>query len=227
MEINDIFPNGLDIRDALDLLRPVLVYILGMTVYAVFVFRFYRFVASRDMFQLNLAQHEKSRHSLARTFLDITLYIVEYIILFPVFAFFWFAILTAILTFLSKGNSFSDILLMALATVSAIRVSAYYNEDLSKDLAKILPFAVLAIFLIDASFFTISESVDILREAGGYTEKILYYLVFLIALEFALRLIFGVITLFGRLKDRILKRVSPVAEADPSPLVGEQPVGDD
>ena len=191
MEINDIFPNGLDIRDALDLLRPVLVYILGMTVYAVFVFRFYRFVASRDMFQLNLAQHEKSRHSLARTFLDITLYIVEYIILFPVFAFFWFAILTAILTFLSKGNSFSDILLMALATVSAIRVSAYYNEDLSKDLAKILPFAVLAIFLIDASFFTISESVDILREAGGYTEKILYYLVFLIALEFALRLIFG------------------------------------
>ena len=227
MEINDIFPNGLDIRDALDLLRPVLVYILGMTVYAVFVFRFYRFVASRDMFQLNLAQHEKSRHSLARTFLDITLYIVEYIILFPVFAFFWFAILTAILTFLSKGNSFSDILLMALATVSAIRVSAYYNEDLSKDLAKILPFAVLAIFLIDASFFTISESVDILREAGGYTEKVLYYLVFLIALEFALRLIFGVITLFGRLKDRILKRVSPVAEPDPSPVVEEQPAGDD
>ena len=227
MEINDIFPNGLDIRDALDLLRPVLVYILGMTVYAVFVFRFYRFVASRDMFQLNLAQHEKSRHSLARTFLDITLYIVEYIILFPVFAFFWFAILTAILTFLSKGNSFSDILLMALATVSAIRVSAYYNEDLSKDLAKILPFAVLAIFLIDASFFTISESVDILREAGGYTEKILYYLVFLIALEFALRLIFGVITLFGRLKDRILKRVSPVAEVAPSTSVEGQTAGND
>ena len=227
MEINDIFPNGLDIRDALDLLRPVLVYILGMTVYAIFVFRFYRFVASRDMFQLNLAQHEKSRHSLARTFLDITLYIVEYIILFPVFAFFWFAILTAILTFLSKGNSFSDILLMALATVSAIRVSAYYNEDLSKDLAKILPFAVLAIFLIDASFFTISESVDILREAGGYTEKVLYYLVFLIALEFALRLIFGVITLFGRLKDRILKRVSPVAEVVPSPSAEGQPAGDD
>ncbi len=227
MDINDIFPNGLDIRDAFDLLRPVVVYILGMTVYAVFVFRFYRFVASRDMFQLNLAQHEQSRHRWVKAFLDFTLYIVEYIILFPVFAFFWFAVLTAILTFLSKGNSFSDVLLMALATVSAIRVAAYYNEDLSKDLAKILPFAVLAIFLIDASFFTISESLDVLKEAEGYSEKILYYLVFLIALEFALRLIFGVITLFGRLKDRILKRVSPVAEVAPSPSAEGQPAGDD
>ena len=227
MEINDIFPNGLDIRDALDLLRPVLVYILGMTVYAVFVFRFYRFVASRDMFQLNLAQHEKSRHRWVKAFLDFTLYILEYIILFPVFAFFWFAVLTAILTFLSKGNSFSDILLMALATVSAIRVSAYYNEDLSKDLAKILPFAVLAIFLIDASFFTVSQSLDILKEAEGYTEKVLYYLGFLIALEFALRLIYGVAMLLGRVRDRLLKKVSPVAEVVPSPSEEGQPAGDD
>ncbi len=227
MEINNIFPNGLDIRDALDLLRPVLVYILGMTVYAVFVFRFYRFVASRDMFQLNLAQHEKSRHRWVKAFLDFTLYILEYIILFPVFAFFWFAVLTAILTFLSKGNSFSDILLMALATVSAIRVSAYYNEDLSKDLAKILPFAVLAIFLIDASFFTVSQSLDILKEAEGYTEKVLYYLGFLIALEFALRLIYGVAMLLGRVRDRLLKKVSPVAEVVPSPSEEGQPAGDD
>ena len=227
MEINNIFPNGLDIRDALDLLRPVLVYILGMTVYAVFVFRFYRFVASRDMFQLNLAQHEKSRHRWVKAFLDFTLYMLEYIILFPVFAFFWFAVLTAILTFLSKGNSFSDILLMALATVSAIRVSAYYNEDLSKDLAKILPFAVLAIFLIDASFFTVSQSLDILKEAEGYTEKVLYYLGFLIALEFALRLIYGVAMLLGRVRDRLLKKVSPVAEVVPSPSEEGQPAGDD
>ena len=227
MEINNIFPNGLDIGDALDLLRPVLVYILGMTVYAVFVFRFYRFVASRDMFQLNLAQHEKSRHRWVKAFLDFTLYIVEYIILFPVFAFFWFAVLTAILTFLSKGNSFSDILLMALATVSAIRVSAYYNEDLSKDLAKILPFAVLAIFLIDASFFTVSQSLDILKEAEGYTETVLYYLGFLIALEFALRLIYGVAMLLGRVRDRLLKKVSPVAEVVPSPSEEGQPAGDD
>ncbi len=227
MEINDIFPNGLDIRDALDLLRPVLVYILGMTVYAVFVFRFYRFVASRDMFQLNLTQHEKSRHRWVRAFVDFTLYIVEYIILFPVFAFFWFAVLTVILTFLAKGQSFSDVLLMALATVSAIRMAAYYNEDLSKDLAKILPFAVLAIFLIDASFFRISDSLEILKEAESHSETILYYLGFLIVLEFALRLILAVAMLLVRIKDRLLNRLRPVAEVASSPLAEEQPAGDD
>ena len=56
-----MFPNGLDINDAVDLLRPVTVYVLGMAVYALFVFKFYRFVASRDMFELNLSKYEESR----------------------------------------------------------------------------------------------------------------------------------------------------------------------
>ena len=205
MDINDVFPNGLDIYDAIDLLRPFAVYVIGMAVYALFVFKFYRFVASRDMFELNLPKYEESRFRWVRAFLQVTMYTAKYIILFPVVAFFWFAVLTLILTFLSKGQSFPEVLLMALATVTAIRVSAYYNEDLSKDLAKILPFAVLAIFLIDASFFKVSESLEVLKEAGDYRENILYYLVFLIAVEFVLRLIMGFLMILANVKDRILK----------------------
>ena len=192
MDINDFLPSGLNVYDAIDLLRPVVVYILGMVVYAVFVFNFYRFVATRDMFQIDLSKYEESRFRWVRAFLQIVMYVVKYLIVFPVFAFFWFAILTLILTFLSKQQSFTEILLMALATVSAIRVASYYNEALSMDLAKILPFAVLGIFVVNTSFFTISDSLDTLLEAESYTENILYYLAFLIALEFALRLIFGV-----------------------------------
>ena len=40
MNINDIFPNGLNIDDALNSLRPVGVYVLGMAFYAIFVFKF-------------------------------------------------------------------------------------------------------------------------------------------------------------------------------------------
>ena len=205
MDVNDVFPNGLDINDAVDLLRPVTVYVLGMAVYALFVFKFYRFVASRDMFELNLSKYEESRFRRAWAFLHVTLYTAKYIILFPIFAFLWFAVLTLILTFLSKGQAFPEILLMALATVTAIRVTAYYNEDLSKDLAKILPFAVLGIFLINASFFRVSDSLEVLKEAKDYTENILYYLVFLIAVEFALRLIMGFSMFLVSVKDRLLK----------------------
>ena len=206
--INELFPSGLNVYDAIDILRPVVVYILGMTVYAVFVFNFYRFVATRDMFQIDLSKYEESRFRWVRAFLQIVMYVVKYLIVFPVFAFFWFAILTLILTFLSKDQSFKEVLLMALATVSAIRVTSYYNEALSTDLAKILPFAVLGIFVVNTSFFTVSDSLDTLLEAEGYTENILYYLAFLILLEFALRLILGAAKLLRALGGALFKPAS-------------------
>ena len=206
MGINDVFPNGLDINDAVDLLQPVAIFVLGMAVYAFAVFKFYRFVASRDMFELDLSKYEESRYRWVRAFLQVILYTCKYIILFPIFAFLWFGVLTLILAFLSKEQSFAEILQMALATVTAIRVVAYYDEDLSRDLAKILPFAVLAIFLIDASFFTISDSLDILKEVTDHREIILYYLGFLIAAEFALRLIFGGAKFLIMVKNRMVPR---------------------
>ncbi len=177
----------------MDLLSDVAVYVVGMALYAVFVFNFYRFLAAKNMFQIDLSRYEQSRFRLVRRLLHVFFYVVKYIILFPFFAFFWFAVLTLILTFLSKDRSFADTLVVALATVSAIRMTAYYNEDLSRDLAKILPFAVLAVFLIDASFFAIGESLDVLREVEDYTANIVYYLLFLVLLEFALRIINGVV----------------------------------
>ncbi len=217
MDINDIFPRGLDFDDALNLLEPVAVYVFGMAVYAAFVFRFYRFVAARDMFALDLSRYEESRFRPVRAFLHFVMYVAKYIILFPVFAFFWFAVLTVILALLAKEQTFSDILLTALVTVGTIRVTAYLTEDLSRDLAKILPFAVLAISLIDPAFFAIEDSLDVLMEVRDYSENILYYLVFLIALEFALRLLMGFasLVLVGD-RARTPEEPEPAAEAAPA-----------
>ncbi len=209
--MNDILPQQLNVNDAVDLLVPVAVYILGMAAYALFIFKFYRFVALRDMFQIDLSRYEESRHSVVRGFLHIVIYVAKYLILFPIIAFFWFAVLTMILAFLSKEQPFSEVLLMALATVCAIRITAYYSEDLSKDLAKILPFAVLAIFLIDASFFTVRESLEVLKEARHHAEDIIYYLLFLIAMEFVLRVVMGWFAFLFALKARILRGQDPDA----------------
>lgn len=205
MNMNDILPQQLNVNDAVDLLVPVAVYILGMAAYALFIFKFYRFVASRDMFEMDLSKYQESRFKVVRGFLHIVMYVAKYLVLFPVIAFFWFAVLTMILAFLSKEQPFSEVLLMALATVCAIRISAYYNEDLSKDLAKILPFAVLAIFLIDASFFTVSESLEVLKEAQHHTEDIIYYLLFLVAMEFVLRVVMGWFAFLFAMKARIIR----------------------
>ena len=210
MTLDGVFPNGLYLNDAFDLLGPVAVYILGMSVYAIFIFRFYRSLAARDMFALDLSRYEESRYRFIRRALGVVMYVAKYLVLFPLFGFFWFAVLTLILTFLSPDRPFADILLIALATVSAIRVTAYYDEDLSRDLAKILPFAVLAIFLIDASFFETSESLSVLEQANENRETILYYLLFLIVLEFALRFVRAVLRSIFRRRRRAPS--PPVAE---------------
>ena len=183
-------------------------YVLGMALYAVFVFKFYRFVAARDMLALNLSRYEESRYRWLRRVLHVVMYLTKYLVLFPAFAFFWFAVLTLILTFLSRDRPITDILLIALATVATIRVTAYYNEDLSRDLAKILPFAVLALFVIDASFFNIRESLDVLQDANEARETILYYLLFLVVVEFALRLLLGIVAVLFRGR-RLASKGSP------------------
>ena len=225
--INLVFPQGLSLNDALGSLWPVVIYLGGMTAYALFIFHFYRFLAARDMFAMDLSRYEESRHRAVRAFLQVIMYIAKYIIVFPVFAFFWFGVLTLILAFLSRDREFTEVLLIALATVSAIRISAYYNEDLSRDLAKILPFAVLAIFIIDASFFAVVDSLSVLRKADSHREIIFYYLVFLIGLEFFLRIIMGYLVLLLTVRRRPLQQPTAAEgeyEADPEPAPEEPPV---
>ena len=128
---------------------------------------------------------------MVRVVLHTVVYVAKYLLIFPLVAFFWFATFTVLLSFLAPDRPFSDILLVALAVVGTIRISAYLTEDLSRDLAKILPFAVLGIFIVNVSFFKTTESFEVLRQANDNRESILYYLVFVIVLEFALRISSG------------------------------------
>ena len=223
MDINLIFPGGLSVDAAQQLLWPVLVVVLGMTAYAVFVFKFYRFVAARDMFGLDLSRNDTVRDAVIWDLIFLIWYAVRFLVLFPAFAFFWFAVLTLILVFLSENRELPQILLIAMATVSAIRVSAYYNEELSRDLAKILPFAVLGVFIIDTSFFNIQSSFVTLQEISAHRETIAYYLLFLVALELGLRFVFVVLNLL--FPGKRAGQGSPRSEATEAPLP-EQEVGD-
>jgi hypothetical protein len=192
----------IDINQAYTILKPLLIFAIGMAIYSVFIFKFYKFIARKDVFELNLKRYNSSSHPFIRKTLKMIFYIIEYILLFPVFAFFWFAILTALLSFLSKNSTIQQILLVSVAVVAVVRICAYYSEDLSKDLAKMLPFALLGIFLVDISFFTISSSLDVLKEIPSHINLLIYYLGFIIALEFILRIGYSIkILIFGEAEE--------------------------
>ena len=87
----------------------------------------------------------------------------------------------------------NNILLVSIALVSTVRIAAYYNEDLSKDLAKMQPFALLGIFLIDISYFSFSASLEVIKQIPSFWKIMIYYLIFAIVLEFILRIGSGII----------------------------------
>ncbi|MDA1220204.1 MAG: hypothetical protein O2909_12325 [Chloroflexi bacterium] len=179
---------GFSINDGLTFLMPLTVFAVGMAFYAIFIFRFYRFLSRRDIFRLDFSKYEKARLKFIRSVLHLVFYVLKYLILFPFVAFFWFAVLTVLLLFLAKNQTVETILLVSIAVVSAVRVTAYYDEDLSRDLAKILPFALLGVFLVDLSYFSLPTTIENMQYTLTQWRIMVYYLAFAIVLELVLRI---------------------------------------
>jgi len=179
-----------DFYGASEILHPLILLLTGITVYGIFVFKFYTFIARKDIFNLNLTQYNRAEHPLLERIVHIILYVVEYILLFPVFTFFWFIILLVLLSLLAKDPVVQSILLFSIAIVGAVRIAAYYKEELARDLAKTIPFAILTIYLADSAYFSFSKSWEFMKQLPAKLNIILIYLIFIILLEFLLRIIY-------------------------------------
>jgi hypothetical protein len=171
-------------------LLPVAQFVAGMVLYSVFVFKFYRFLAKRDIFEIDYSKYGKDLAGTASKFVLSVMNMFNYVLLFPVFVIFWFLAIVVLLALLSKNQSVDSILLISISLVTAVRVTAYYNEDLSKDLAKMLPFALLGIFLVDMTFFSPEISINTLTRVPAQAGKIIYYCLFAVLLEMILRILF-------------------------------------
>ena len=177
----------LNLEEALQVLEPAAIFAVGIAIYAIVVFNLYRYMSRKDIFNLNFSRFEESKHPALSKVLHLFFYVAKYILLFPLVAFAWFGVLVVMVAFLSKTGEVQDLLLIAMAVLSSIRVTSYYTEDLSRDIAKILPFALLGIFLIDLNYFQIEESLALLEVVGTEWRIIVYFWLFIVALELVLR----------------------------------------
>lgn len=180
------------VSEVLSVIKPLSFFVLELVGYAIFVFWFYLFIGKRDIIKLNLNPDSRK----ISNFLRIIFFIIEDILLFPVIVFFWFAGLVAFLALLGKDQRPESILLVSIAVVATIRCAAYYNESLSRELAKLMPLAILGIYLVDRSFFELESSLGILREMPDQWRLILTYAIFALVLEFVLMIGHGIISSF-------------------------------
>lgn len=171
-------------------LKPLTLLVLELAGYTIFVFAFYRFFGKRDIIKLNLNPDCKP----VGKFLRIIFFVIEDILLFPVIVSFWFAMLVVFLALLGKNQQPENILLIAIAVVGTTRCTAYFNERLSSELAKLLPLTVFGIYIIDRSFFEMESSLGILRDMPDQWRLILTYAIFALALEFLLMIGHGMIS---------------------------------
>ena len=214
-------PITIDLIEALTALRPLALATIGIAVYGIFVFNFYRFLARKDIFKLDLDKYNRTtRPRVHKTFASI-LYVVKFLIVFPAFVFFWFVVLAFLLSLMARNQSVDSILLAAMAVVGSIRMCAYYNQTLSTDLAKILPFALLGITLIDRSLVNIPTSSANLAEAVEYWETMVYYMAAVVILEMIMRILAAVRALIKRKTERRQEERSEgeAAPAAPAPAV--------
>lgn len=161
---------------------PLLVYALLLAVYAAFVWHFYKSVSKRDIITLKLDNDHSWKSSIA--------YVLKYLFTVPVMTFMWFSGLSGILFLLSKSQATDNILLISMALVAAARMTAYYKEGIAEEISKILPLGVLAIFIVDPTYFSVSLTLKHFYEMSALLQLLINYLFFAVVLELVLRIIF-------------------------------------
>jgi hypothetical protein len=154
--------------------------IIMIAIYSVVIYHFYRYIARRDCFKPSERKY------------SIVIGLLKYLFLYPFVASVFFMGFSIILISLSKGDvgetfSIANVLSISFSLVLAIRITAYYTEDLSKDVAKMLPFAILGVFLVDSTYFKLSEVQARVGLLPQYINEIIQFIILIILAEWILR----------------------------------------
>ena len=107
---------------------------------------------------------------------------------------------TIFLVMLTQNLEISTILIISATIIGAIRVTSYiprYGEDLAKEIAKLLPFTLLALSMINPGFFSVERVITHFQLIPSAFSQILVYLAFIIILEIILRFFDFIFSLFG------------------------------
>lgn len=168
----------------------LILFTFGIVLYALFIWHFYRFIGRRDVFKWDTHKYETSGAfgKLGRGFL----YFLQYLIIYPIIVFGWFVIFASFMFVLGENVVESNILLVSFAIVTAIRITAYYKEGLSLDLAKLIPLALLVVYIVQPNIFEFQQTSDRLIGLGEFLTDIVKFIAFSVVIEWILRMLWSI-----------------------------------
>ncbi len=180
--------------------------VLIIVIYSVLIWKFYEFISRKNIIGLNLSKYNRSSHPLLGKLFAVGLYFLEYIFLLPFIIFIWFSVFTLFLIFLTENIKVGTLLMISVTIISSIRMISYipkYGEKLGKEVAKLLPFTLLAILITKPRFFNIERIINQFNEIPSFFNQIIIYFAFITILEIILRFFEFTFSLFkmGKIPD--------------------------
>ena len=179
----------------------LLVLVLMIVLYSIFVWKFYKFISKKNPLGLELNKYNKVQNDFFSRLTHGALYFVEYILILPFLIFIVFIVFTFFLIILAQSQETSQILIISAAIIAAIRMTAYYKEGLSQELAKMLPFILLAITVLNPNNFSDTQYLEKIlnhfTQLPGFFSQIFTYLIFIVLIEAVLRFFDFIFSLFG------------------------------
>lgn len=148
-----------------------LLFMSGLAIYSIFVWFFYRYISRRELIP---KFYEKKQVILKKSKIKIALYLTAYAILYPVIIFVWFLIYTFLIFIVSHDLSIDLIGFVSLSLLGVIRITAYFKEDLARDVGKTIPFSLLAIFLTSIPIYSNPNLIQIDYLVSSFSDMAQY-----------------------------------------------------
>jgi len=207
-----------------------LLFIIGIAIYSLFVWYFYRYISKRDMFPKFFYILEKEE---TPSKAKVATFAAMYIVSFPIIIFLWFTVLAFFLYLIGEEMPMFLAIFVSMAIIAVVRILSYYREEASKEIAKMIPYAILAFFLTSAAvyqdphFFTEKDIGSIPSQFLENLEGIVLAVVVVSIFEYSLRIGFIIKRKIWPVSDKILeeeieKEVEGITKAHFKKLEGKE-----
>lgn len=187
-------------------------YAVGIAIYGLLVYSLLSSVSKRDLFDTR-EKRPGIGYALLRG--------ARWLVVFPAFAFAYFAIISVALFFLAKGQSVADILLVSVSLVAGIRISSWLSEEVAHEIAKLVPIGLLGVLIVEPGYLSLETSLERFRDLPSQLPLLWRYLLALFLVELAAKPVLMLANM-GRKKGKSRKELAdepvrrvPVATANP------------
>jgi hypothetical protein len=171
----------------------------GLAAYVYFVWYFYHKVSCRDMAGFISQSKDKGIIGGIMNIFSRFVYIIKYLIMFPLYAFLWFFFIAMAMSLLNPGQDYSTLFMISAVIISTTRILAYVKEDAAMEITKLLPLVFISTVLLDTEL--LFAPVDFEKMFIAVIPLSITYFMIIIPLEIVLRILYDIkkIVMFGSL----------------------------